>query len=100
MTDYETVTVDATDGVATVTLNRPDVRNAINAQVQTDLAAVLDQIRGDDTIGGVVFTGAGDKAFAAGGTQRLAQSLQYTTADKAEGAAAFLGKRAPEWTGR
>ncbi|MCF8587835.1 enoyl-CoA hydratase/isomerase family protein [Gordonia liuliyuniae] len=66
MTDYETVTVDATYGVATVTLNRPDVRNAINAQVQTDLAAVLDQIRGDDTIGAVVFTGAGDKAFAAG----------------------------------
>ena len=32
--------------------------------------------------------------------EQLAQSLLYTTADKAEGAAAFLGKRAPEWTGR
>ena len=66
MTDHPTVLLQVVDGVAVATLNRPDVRNAINAQVQTDLASVLDTVRDDDAIGAVVITGAGDKAFAAG----------------------------------
>ncbi|GAA4642276.1 enoyl-CoA hydratase/isomerase family protein [Gordonia humi] len=66
MTDPTTVTLDVTDGVALVTVNRPEVRNAINAQVQADLAAALDEVRRDDAVGAVVFTGAGDRAFAAG----------------------------------
>jgi len=63
---YQTLRVDLTDRVALVTLNRPEVRNAINAQVQADLRAVLDAVRDDDAVGAVVLTGAGEKAFAAG----------------------------------
>jgi enoyl-CoA hydratase/carnithine racemase len=63
---YETLLVDIRDRVALVTLNRPDVRNAINAQVQTDLRAALDAFRDDDAVGAVVITGAGERAFAAG----------------------------------
>lgn len=66
MTTYETLLVEVSDRVAVITLNRPDVRNAINAQVQTDLRAALDALRGDDSVGAVVLTGAGEKAFAAG----------------------------------
>lgn len=66
MTDYETLLVDVRDRVAVVTINRPEVRNAINAQVQADLRAALGTLRHDDAVGVVVLTGAGDKAFAAG----------------------------------
>ncbi|WP_040791753.1 enoyl-CoA hydratase/isomerase family protein [Nocardia paucivorans] len=63
---YETLLVDVTDRVAVVTLNRPEVRNAINAQVQADLRDALAALRVDDSVGVVVVTGAGEKAFAAG----------------------------------
>ena len=63
---YDTVRVDVADSVAVLTLDRPDVRNAISAQVQSDLRAALEELRDDDTVGVVVITGAGDKAFAAG----------------------------------
>ncbi|HEX7739718.1 MAG TPA: enoyl-CoA hydratase-related protein [Marmoricola sp.] len=68
MTDmtYETLLVETSDRVAVVTLNRPEVRNAINAQVQADLRAALGELREDDAVGVVVITGAGDRAFAAG----------------------------------
>lgn len=66
MTTYETLLVEVSDRVAVITLHRPEVRNAINAQVQTDLRAALDACRNDDTVGAVVLTGAGEKAFAAG----------------------------------
>ena len=67
MTDmtYETLLVETSDRVAVVTLNRPEVRNAINAQVQADLRAALGELREDDAVGVVVITGAGDRAFAA-----------------------------------
>ena len=66
MTTYQTLRVAVTDRVAVITLDRPEVRNAINAQVQADLRAALDELRGDDAVGAVVLTGAGKKAFAAG----------------------------------
>lgn len=66
MSSYETILIDTEDRVAVITLDRPDVRNAINAQVQTDLRAALADLRDDDTVGVVVITGAGDRAFAAG----------------------------------
>ncbi|MGW0039581.1 enoyl-CoA hydratase/isomerase family protein [Gordonia sp. NPDC003376] len=62
----ETLRVDVTDGIAVVTIDRPEVRNAINAQVQADLRTVLDDVRTDDAAGAVILTGSGEKAFAAG----------------------------------
>ena len=52
--------------VLTITLNRPDVLNALNGAAQTALAAALEQGR-DPTVRAVVLTGAGDRAFCAGG---------------------------------
>lgn len=63
---YETLLVEIADGVATVTISRPEVRNAINQQVQDDLRTALARLHADDEVGAVVFTGAGGRAFAAG----------------------------------
>jgi enoyl-CoA hydratase len=56
----------ADDGVAVVTVNRPDKLNALNAAVLADLAEAARQIATDNAIRGVVLTGAGPKAFVAG----------------------------------
>ena len=73
---YETLLTDVTAGIALITINRPDVRNAVNRQVQLDIRAALNEFRDDDSVAVVVFTGAGDKAFVAGAD--IAQVRQYT----------------------
>lgn len=76
-TDCDTVNVtvgDVAEGVTTVTLNRPAARNALNEQLRTELAAVLDAIAKSDTRV-VVLTGETEAgAFAAGGDVREMQS--------------------------
>jgi enoyl-CoA hydratase len=57
---------DVQDGVARVTINRPDKLNALNATVIAELADAVGHIEGDEAVRGVILTGAGSKAFAAG----------------------------------
>jgi len=54
------------DGIATVTINRPEKRNALDAEHYRRLSEVWTQVRDDDAIRVVVLTGAGDKVFSAG----------------------------------
>jgi enoyl-CoA hydratase/carnithine racemase len=54
------------DAIAVVTLNRPDVRNAINDALRNELVAILERVATDETVRAVVLTGKG-KAFCAGG---------------------------------
>ena len=61
-----TVLIATSEGVATLTLNRPAVRNALNAQLLDELAAALDRCEADPAVKVIILTGAGDKAFAAG----------------------------------
>lgn len=63
---FETLDYGIADGIATVTISRPEVRNALNRAVLADLRGVLAAARDDDSVGAVVFTGAGEKAFVAG----------------------------------
>lgn len=63
---YETILVDLQDGIATVTLNRPDVYNAINKQMVDDLHAALEQLEGDESVHALILTSAGGKAFMSG----------------------------------
>jgi enoyl-CoA hydratase len=63
---YETILVERRERVAIITINRPEKRNALNIQTRAEGAAVLDELRADDSVRVVVFTGAGDKAFIAG----------------------------------
>ncbi len=64
-TDFETILVDVDDGVATVTLNRPEKKNAISLQMEQDLHDALWGLDADDTVRAIVVTGAGD-AFCSG----------------------------------
>jgi enoyl-CoA hydratase len=63
---YETVLLDRRDRVAVITINRPEKRNALNIQTRAEGAAILDELRADESVRVVVITGAGDKAFIAG----------------------------------
>jgi enoyl-CoA hydratase len=71
MNTYETVLVEdapqGKSGVRLITLNRPDRRNALSPQLMTELLAALDEADVDAGVRCVVITGAGDKAFCAGG---------------------------------
>lgn len=61
------VLYEAADGVARITIDRPDRRNAINPEVVRGIAAGLEDAEGDASVRAVVLTGSGDKAFCAGG---------------------------------
>lgn len=61
-----TVLVEVADGLATLTIHRPEKRNALNAEARRDLVAALDKVRDDAGTRVVIVTGSGDKAFAAG----------------------------------
>jgi len=63
---YETLLVDVQDGVASVTLNRPEVRNALNATLIRELEQALAKLEADQAARVIVLEGAGDKAFCAG----------------------------------
>jgi enoyl-CoA hydratase/carnithine racemase len=63
---YETLLTEARDGIGVITVNRPDVRNALNRRVLREMRYALDGFREDNGVGAVVFTGAGEKAFVAG----------------------------------
>lgn len=62
---YESVTLVADDGIATLTVNRPDKLNALNAATIAELGAAIDEVRTRDDIRGLIVTGAG-RAFVAG----------------------------------
>ncbi len=63
---YETLITETRYGVGVITINRPDVRNAMNQQVMEDLRGALDKFREDEGVDAMIFTGAGDEAFIAG----------------------------------
>ena len=62
---YETILVEKTERVATLTFNRPDKMNSITPQMQKELIQALDEVEADDSITVVILTGAG-RAFSAG----------------------------------
>jgi enoyl-CoA hydratase len=77
---YEHILVDAEDGVAIITLNRPEKLNAMNRKLGQELHHAVKQAEADDAIGCIVITGAGDRAFTAGGDihEQLSNDAQYT----------------------
>ena len=63
---FDTLLLDVADGVATLTLNRPEAMNAITQRMKDELAAALDAIEADDAARVLLITGAGPRAFCAG----------------------------------
>jgi enoyl-CoA hydratase len=80
------VLTELADRILTVTINRPDKLNALNPEVLDALAAAFESARHDEAVGGVILTGAGEKAFVAGADIRI-----FTTFTPA-GARAFAKK--------
>jgi len=70
------------DGIAKITINRPEVRNAFRPQTVKELLKAFDLVRDDSRIGAVILTGAGDLAFCSGGDQRVRGEGGYVGKDK------------------
>lgn len=82
---FETVLLDVADGIATITLNRPDKLNAFNLAMMRDIIAAFDATDADDAVRAVIVTGAG-RGFCAG-------------ADLSGGAATFDYDKSGGWGG-
>jgi naphthoate synthase len=67
---YTDVLYEKRNGVAWITINRPDVRNAFRTRTVHELTDAFEDARYDPAVGVVVLTGAGDRAFCAGGDQK------------------------------
>ena len=66
MTQYSQIIVTKADGIATITLNRPDKMNAYTRTMGQEIIAAMDDIDADDACRAVIFTGSGERAFCAG----------------------------------
>ena len=66
MTQYSQIIVDKAEGIATITLNRPDKMNAYTRTMGEEIMAAMDDIDTDDAVRAVIFTGSGERAFCAG----------------------------------
>src|SRR5215469_8899759 len=71
----ENIRLEKDGRLAVVTLDRPNVLNALNAATFAELDAAFDALAGDQTVGAVVLTGAGERAFAAGADIREIAAL-------------------------
>lgn len=72
--DFTDIRHEKRTGVARVTLNRPEVANSFRAQTAAEMATALEDAANDDAIGVVMLTGAGNKAFCAGGDAEEAEA--------------------------
>ncbi len=69
------------EGIAKITINRPEVRNAFRPQTVREMQQALEDAREDTDIGVIILTGAGDKAFCSGGDQRIRGDAGYTDSE-------------------
>jgi naphthoate synthase len=69
--DYGDILYETLDGIAKITINRPEVRNAFRPQTLFELSHAFERARDDPTIGVIILTGAGTEAFCSGGDQRV-----------------------------
>ena len=69
--DYSDILYDSAEGIAKITINRPEVRNAFRPTTLFELSHAFNVARDDPEIGVIILTGAGDMAFCSGGDQRI-----------------------------
>ena len=87
---YDHILVNKEDGVAIITLNRPEVLNAMNRKLGSELHEAVLEMNGDDEVGCIVLTGSGQRAFSAGGDiheqRERAQNLTQEERDQEDAA--------------
>jgi naphthoate synthase len=76
------ITYESAEGIAKITINRPEVRNAFRPQTLFELQDAFNMARDDDSIGVVIFTGAGTEAFCSGGDVNVRGDDGYLGDDK------------------
>jgi enoyl-CoA hydratase len=64
--DYQNILVELEEQIGIIKLNRPEVRNALDAQTLTEINDALETLENDEGVGIIVIKGAGEKSFAAG----------------------------------
>ncbi|MEX0620484.1 MAG: enoyl-CoA hydratase-related protein, partial [Solirubrobacterales bacterium] len=69
--EFNDILYEKADGIAKITINRPEVRNAFRPQTLAELKDAFNRARDDLDVGSVIFTGAGTEAFCSGGDQRI-----------------------------
>ena len=79
---YEDILYEKSDGIAKITINRPDVRNAFRPLTVREMIEAFDDAREDPGIGVVILTGAGEEAFCSGGDQRVRGAAGYVGDDQ------------------
>ena len=83
---WEDIRYETTDdGIAKITINRPEVHNAFRPQTLIEITEALTLAREDEGVGVIILTGAGDKAFCSGGDQRVRGDSGYKTDETATG---------------
>jgi naphthoate synthase len=84
--DYEDIKYELSgDGIAKITINRPEVHNAFRPETLIEVSDALEKAREDTTVGVIIFTGQGDKAFCSGGDQRVRGDTGYVPGGQAVG---------------
>ncbi|MCL4125643.1 UNVERIFIED_CONTAM: hypothetical protein GTU68_015428 [Idotea baltica] len=75
--EYSDIIYKKAEGIAKITINRPEVRNAFRPQTVDEMIDAFHDLRFDPEIGVVILTGAGDLAFCSGGDQRIRKDSGY-----------------------
>jgi naphthoate synthase len=76
--DYSDIRYELSgDGIAKITINRPEVRNAFRPQTIVEISGALERAREDSEVGVIVLTGEGELAFCSGGDQRVRGDTGY-----------------------
>jgi naphthoate synthase len=80
--EYEDILYDKGDGIARITINRPERRNAFRPPTLTELRDAFNKARDDLDVGSIILTGAGDQAFCSGGDQAIRGDDGYIGSDE------------------
>ena len=75
--ELEDILYEKAEGIAKITINRPEVHNAFRPQTLIDIAAAMEAAREDTEVGVIILTGAGERAFCSGGDQRIRGDTGY-----------------------
>jgi naphthoate synthase len=80
--EYADIRYEKADGIAKITIDRPDVRNAFRPQTLLELREAFGRARDDLEVGAIILTGAGTEAFCSGGDQRIRGDSGYMGDDE------------------
>jgi naphthoate synthase len=83
--DYEDIRYEIADGIAKITIDRPEVRNAFRPETLIEISDALERAREDTSVGAIILTGEGPLAFCSGGDQNVRGDTGYMAGGAAVG---------------